>query len=215
MLISSKRRPWHRSGRHCGDRSRWVMFCLYLILVERRCRRRLPCRGSSPQRLHWTLPKADGGCSSQLGPNISSLVGESAQLRQAYAHAEPDTPPLMFQKAQFLASVGRTAEALDITDRLIAISPLLPSIQSLHANLLAARGRPDAATRAADHASSLWPRDRLSWFTRCDIALYGGRPRDALAIGAERSRWPAGSTADIADRVSIAHALIDPSSRSP
>ena len=144
-----------------------------------------------------------------LRPTFRHWAEKDAQLNHAFAQAVPQTPPLMFQRAQFLASVGRTNEALELTEKLVAISPLLPWIQSLHVNLLAARGRLEDAQLVADHAASLWPRDRLTWFTRCDLALYGGRPGDAVAMTEEHSRWPTDSASDVADRRSIARALIN------
>ena len=148
-----------------------------------------------------------------LTPTFGHWAQKDALLRQGARQAAAETAPLVFQRAQYLASVGRSGEALEQIDRLDAISPLLPWIQSLRAHLLAAQGRPGAAQQVADRASALWPRDRLTWFTRFDLALFGGRPRDALALGEDRTSWPAGSEADIADRMAIAHLLVTPSSK--
>lgn len=145
-----------------------------------------------------------------LSPTHGHWAEKDRELGRAMAQAAPETPPLMFQHAQFLASVGRTGDALRIANRLVAISPLLPWIQSLRSKLLAASGRPDEAQRAADRAAELWPRDRLTWFTRFDLALFGGRPKDALVLAEEHSHWPADSDADIADRLAIAHTLLAP-----
>lgn len=144
-----------------------------------------------------------------LRPTYGHWAEKDEQLQRGLALAVPETPPLMFQHVQFLASVGRTSEALALAERLSAISPLVPWIQSALANLLAAEGRLDDAQQAAEAAAQIWPRDRLTWFTKFNLALYGGRPRDALAMAEARSQWPEGSTLKIELLQTTATALID------
>lgn len=125
-----------------------------------------------------------------LQPTYRNWKNKERLLLQGLSLAPPTTAPLMFQHVQFLASVGRTREALNEIERLSKISPLVPWIQSSRANLLAASGRPDEAQKVAERSSQIWPRERLTWFTRFNLALYGGRFRDAFAISQDRTNWP-------------------------
>jgi DNA-binding winged helix-turn-helix (wHTH) protein len=119
-----------------------------------------------------------------LAPSFGHWREKDDRLRDDLARATPGTAPLIFQRVLFLSAVGRSAEALDLVDGLNATTPLVPWIQAARINLLVATGHPDAADRVATWAAGVWPRNRQIWFTRFDLAAFGGRPRQALALAA-------------------------------
>lgn len=143
-----------------------------------------------------------------LEPDFRNWLAKDEYQRRALASAPPQTPPLMYQRVQFLAGVGRTHEALAVVDQLAAASPLLPWIQAARAELLAADGRLDEAEQVADRATEIWPRERLTWFTRFYLAAYGARPDRALALAADQKGWPRQTDrSEIALAVRVAKAL--------
>lgn len=123
-------------------------------------------------------------------PTFGQWSAKAAALNAAQARAHPDAGPLAFQRVQFLMATGQDRAALEAIRPIIATSPLVPWVQASHINLLAANGRLEDADRAADNAGRIWPRDRLIWFTRFDLAMFNGRPEKALAMVADRSGWP-------------------------
>lgn len=131
-----------------------------------------------------------------LAPTFGHWGAKAQQLQTATRRARPENGPLQYQTVQFLIDIGRTRDALPRVEQLAKFSPLVPWIQAARIDLLAANGRYDDADRAAEEARALWPRDRLIWFTRFDLAAFGGQPDRALAMAADRSAWPKQTSPD-------------------
>lgn len=125
-----------------------------------------------------------------LEPTFGRWSAKAAALAAANARVRSDTGPLAFQKVQFLMATGQNQTALSAIRPLVAASPLVPWIRAAYIDLLAAAGRLADADREADAAGKIWPRDRLIWFTRFDLAMFNGQPERALAMAADRSGWP-------------------------
>lgn len=129
-----------------------------------------------------------------LDPTFGHWSAKAAALASARARSHPDIGPLAFQQVQFLVATGRVRAALAAIRPLVAGSPLVPWIQAAYIDLLAANGDFAAAERAADAAARIWPRERLIWFTRFDLALFNGQADRALAMAADRAMWPKQAT---------------------
>ena len=143
-----------------------------------------------------------------LDPTFGYWAAKDAALRAALATAHGNRTAVLFQHAQFLAAVGRTAEALDVTEEAAALSPLLPWIQAMRIDLLATTGRLEAADEAAARAARLWPRDPRLWLVRFDLKAFSGRSVEAAAMAADRTTWPVGlDAADLTRAAAAAHAL--------
>lgn len=125
-----------------------------------------------------------------LEPTFGRWQAKADALQAAIRRAPPDGGPLLYQQVQFLVAVGRTGEALPLAERLAKNSPLVPWIQAARVDLLAASGRLDDADHAARQALTIWPRDRLTWFTSFDLAAFNGQPERALAMASTRASWP-------------------------
>lgn len=143
-----------------------------------------------------------------LAPTYGHWAQKDAALQAALASARGNRTAILFQRAQFLAAVGRTREALAFTEAAAAISPLLPWIQAMRIDLLASEGRLEAADEAAARAGRLWPRDPRLWLVRFDLKAFGGRPAEAAAMAADGSGWPdAIDPADLRRAEAVARAL--------
>lgn len=125
-----------------------------------------------------------------LEPTFGHWTAKAAAIAAAKARARPDAGPLAFQEVQFLMATGQNQAALAAIRPVVATSPLIPWIRAAHIDLLAAAGRLADADREADDAGKIWPRDRLIWFTRFDLAMFNGQPERALAMAADRRGWP-------------------------
>ncbi|MBV8971681.1 MAG: hypothetical protein JO290_05260, partial [Sphingomonadaceae bacterium] len=125
-----------------------------------------------------------------LAPTFGHWREKAGAIAAAAARARPDAGPLAYQQVQFLMATGHIRAALAALRPVAANSPLVPWIQAARIDLLAADGQLAEAYRAADSAGRIWPRERLIWFTRFDLALFNGRPEQALAMAADRDRWP-------------------------
>ncbi len=142
-----------------------------------------------------------------LEPTFGRWLAKDRALQKGLARARPGTAPLIFQRIQFLISVGRVSEALALVNELDVSSPLIPWIQSARINLLAANGRYDEAERAANWAGGIWPRQRQIWFARFYLATYGGRPDQALALAAA-GRPDLTTEVEFAIGIAVAKALV-------
>ncbi|MBW8883119.1 MAG: hypothetical protein JF615_17385, partial [Asticcacaulis sp.] len=125
-----------------------------------------------------------------LEPTFGHWEAKADKLRLARQRAPGDGGPLLYQEVQFLIAVGRTREALIAVERLAKTSPLVPWIQAARVDMLAANGRLDEADRVSREALTIWPRERLTWFTGFDLAAFNGQPERALAMAAARGNWP-------------------------
>jgi DNA-binding winged helix-turn-helix (wHTH) protein/tetratricopeptide (TPR) repeat protein len=125
-----------------------------------------------------------------LEPTFGHWQAKANALRAANRRADGEAGPLLYQQVQFLIAVGRTREALPLIERLAKYSPLVPWIQAARVDLLAANGRLDDADHIAREALTIWPRDRLTWFTSFDLAAFNGQPERALAMASARANWP-------------------------
>jgi DNA-binding winged helix-turn-helix (wHTH) protein len=131
-----------------------------------------------------------------LAPTFGNWAAKAAALHAATARAGRDSGPLAYQGIQFMLAVGHDRAALAEVERIVARSPLVPWIRAAQINLLAAAGRLEEADRVAAAVGAIWPRDRLIWFTRFDLAMFNGQPERALAMAADRSEWPNATRAD-------------------
>lgn len=129
-----------------------------------------------------------------LKPTFGHWAAKGVALEVAEQRAYPDSGPLAYQRVQFLIAVGRSRAALVEIERVAKASPLVPWIRATRIDLLAAAGRLEEADQAAEKASMIWPRDRLIWFTRFDLAVFNGQAERALAMTADRPGWPKQTT---------------------
>ncbi|QYE33822.1 winged helix-turn-helix domain-containing protein [Polymorphobacter sp. PAMC 29334] len=129
-------------------------------------------------------------------PTFGQWSAKDAALGAAGSRAYPDFGPLAYQRVQFLMATGQNRAALAAMRPIIATSPLVPWVRAAYIDLVAANGRLEDADRAAEEAGRIWPRDRLIWFTRFDLAMFNGQPEKALALAADRSGWPKQTSAD-------------------
>ena len=136
-----------------------------------------------------------------LEPTFGHWTAKDRALREALARATPGSAPLIFQRIQFLANVGRLREAHALSGDVAATAPLLPWIQAARIELLSATGRPEEALRTAERAGELWPRDREVWFARFYAYLVNGRPELAQSLVAQRATWPTDSSEGELDRL--------------
>lgn len=144
-----------------------------------------------------------------LEPNFGHWAAKAAALAAAKTRARPDIGPLAFQEIQFLMATGHNQAALAAIRPVVANPPLIPWVRAAHIELLVAAGRLAEADREADAAGKIWPRERLIWFTRFDLAMFHGQPKRALAMAADRSSWPKQTTeAEIAVAAHTAMAII-------
>lgn len=149
---------------------------------------------------------------AELPISYRNWDAKDAAQRRALAVA-PDDDVLLYQRARFLLSVGRTDEGLPLIQRAVRLRPLGARVQAGLAEHLAAAGRIEEAERAADRLGALWPRYYASWYLRYYLAAYLGRPADAEAMVADRRSWPDNvRPADIANVAPIARAMV---SRAP
>jgi DNA-binding winged helix-turn-helix (wHTH) protein/tetratricopeptide (TPR) repeat protein len=153
---------------------------------------------------------------ASLEPTFGNWANKDRLLLRSFAQAPKDTPPLLFQRVQFLTDVGRTREALALVEKLSSVSPLLPWIQSARANLLMTNGRPGEAEQVAGAALETWPRDRLTWLTRFYLLCYSDKPSQARAMAAHGDDWPdqrSGADRKLAARIADALATAEPGRR--
>lgn len=131
-----------------------------------------------------------------LEPTFGHWKAKADVLRVARQRVPGDGGPLLYQQVQFLIAVGRTREALIAVERLAKTSPLVPWIQAARVDMLAANGRLDDADRVSREALTIWPRERLTWFTGFDLAAFNGQPERALAMAAARGNWPKNTSSE-------------------
>lgn len=149
-----------------------------------------------------------------LEPTFGRWTAKADSLSAAKARAFPDTGPLAFQHVQFLIATGRNRAALIAIRPIVASSPLVPWIQAAYIDLLAANGQLAEADRAAEAAGQIWPRERLIWFTRFELAMFNGQAGRALAMTADRDSWPKqASDAEIELAARTAKVLASPDRR--
>jgi tetratricopeptide (TPR) repeat protein len=120
-----------------------------------------------------------------LEPTFMNWSNKDRMLREAMATAPANTPAVLMQRAQFLAAVGRTREALALSERASKGAPLLPWIQARRAQLLMDLSHPDEAERVLRGAEGLWPRDAGLLQMRLMFEVANGRARN-LATMADR-----------------------------
>ncbi len=142
---------------------------------------------------------------ASLVPTFGNWADKAAALHAADRRA--DGGPLAYQRVQFLLAIGQTRAALAEVTRLARSSPLVPWIRAMQIDLLAAAGRLDEADQVATEAATIWPHDRLMWFTRFDLAAFNGQADRALAMAADRAGWPHDTdAADISLAAEVARA---------
>ena len=142
------------------------------------------------------LESRSGAALVSLLPTFGHWPVKAAALTAAERQARHDTGPLAFQRVQFLIATGQDRAALNAMRPIISASPLVPWVRATYVTLLATNGRLEDADRAADEIGRIWPRDRLIWFTRFDLAMFGGQPEKAIAMATDRSMWPKQTGAD-------------------
>lgn len=125
-----------------------------------------------------------------LEPTFGHWTAKADGLSAAQARADSDSGPLAFQRVQFLMATGHNRAALIAIRPLVARSPLVPWIQAAFIDLLAANGLLAEADHAAEAAGKIWPRERLIWFTRFELAMFNGQAGKASAMAADRDGWP-------------------------
>jgi DNA-binding winged helix-turn-helix (wHTH) protein len=122
-------------------------------------------------------------------PNFRNWARQEAAFRRAIALSDQGSPAPIFHGGRFLASAGRTEEALARVARASKLNPLVPFIVTAHVNLLVASGRVEEAEQIAEAAAALWPRSYELWLARFFLHAFNGEP-DAAAALTEPARWP-------------------------
>ena len=101
---------------------------------------------------------------------------------RAILRNDPTSTAAMRNLWNMLQCVGRSRDALALTERAIAIEPLGASAHYPRAQLLWITGRTAEADRVIDQAIQNWPDHRFVRFARFTIFAYTNRPRAALAM---------------------------------
>ncbi len=127
---------------------------------------------------------------ASLAPSYRHWPAKAAALAAARRRAPADQGPLLYQEVQFLMAIGHNRAALAKVQQLVRVSPLVPWIRAAEIDLLAAAGRLAEADRAAGEVGGIWPRERLIWWTRFDLAAFHGAPDRASAMVADVPNWP-------------------------
>lgn len=112
---------------------------------------------------------------------------------QRYLHIlaiDPDNTLTMGSLGQLLHGVGRARDSLAITERAIAVEPLVPDHQVRKALRLWVLGRTADADGVINRAMELWPNHRLVRLGRLMIYAFTGRPDAALAIIDDERKAP-------------------------
>lgn len=86
------------------------------------------------------------------------------------------------RECRVLSDAGRTQEALPICRRALALHPFAEPIAHKYAWALAEAGQDEQAKEAIDRAFAYNPDHAITHRVRFDLAAFGGRPREALAM---------------------------------
>ena len=92
-----------------------------------------------------------------------------------------------------LANVGRTREALAVSEPIDDEAAMDPRRQANIAALLWCLGRIEESDRVIDRAMERWPRNYVVWFNRFYLYMRSGRPQSALALAARTDQRPPGT----------------------
>jgi tetratricopeptide (TPR) repeat protein len=112
------------------------------------------------------------------------------RLRRLLA-GEPDNQFVLSLLGSFLCDVGRAVDALDIFARL-STRPITPNLYYRRIGALWGAGRMEELDRTIAEASELYPTQFAIWFSRFYIALFSGRPDQAIALGEDAANRPTG-----------------------
>ena len=112
-----------------------------------------------------------------------------ARLRAVLA-ADPNNTNTMRQLWNLLQCVGRSRDALALTERAVALDPLGAAHMFPKAQLLWIVGRNAEADRVIDRAMLYWPEHRNVRFARFTILAFTGRARAALAMLEKKETAP-------------------------
>lgn len=131
------------------------------------------------RKLHAHLPEAYIA-EGLLIPGAQFL--KRSRLLDQGVERNPDSAELRFMRHHFLASVGRTEEALRDARRSMELDPLSPEIRWGYITSLGLAGRMDDALAALNEAERLWPEGPAVRAARLTLHFNAGDPREALRL---------------------------------
>jgi tetratricopeptide (TPR) repeat protein len=118
---------------------------------------------------------------------------------------------LLFTLAMLLSAVGRFSDSLALAGRVADLIPPNPNLYYLRIRALWGLDRLEEADRLMAEAASTYPTQFALWFARFYIAMFSGRPADAVALGENRQQRPTGiSEAEFESILRIAKAIERP-----
>lgn len=113
------------------------------------------------------------------------IFGNWLQAERAYGAAlarHPKVAPLLQWQGIVLMAVGRMTEAAALSDREMALRPLLPILAFRRIILTWAANRLEDAEHAVNQAVELFPRSKPIWFTYATYLTFTGRAAQAIAL---------------------------------
>ncbi len=103
----------------------------------------------------------------------------------------PRDPQLLAYRAQTLAMVGRSSEALNYFER-IRERPFTPRVYASYIHALWAAGRGEETDAALADAAELYPTHTTVWLVQFHVRMFGGSPSKAIALAEDEKGWPEG-----------------------
>jgi len=146
---------------------------------------------ASAQRAVALDPKSGDAQAALAGAlqNQMDLKGAAERYKLAFQLA-PSDPSVIAQYGSYLGTAGRAAEALPLSEQLIARDPLNPLRYRMRANLLVNARRYDEAVQVARKGLVLGPRMGGLHGIAGDALVLAGKPAEALAEYAQvTSDW--------------------------
>lgn len=127
-----------------------------------------------------------------LQPAFRNWARRERLHRMAIERMDRGSPAPIIHYGRFLASVGRTRDALAQAEQAMRIHPLVPWLNVTWIELLQANGRLEEAESAAEKAAKLWPRNHDLWLARFFLLAFNGATDAAIAMAEDRKAWPEG-----------------------
>jgi tetratricopeptide (TPR) repeat protein len=137
------------------------------------------------------------------------FVGHWGEREQRLVRAlslDPDNDEILIMMAVALIFAGRASEAVPFYQR-VKRKPLTPAEYTNFISALWCAGRLPELDHALSDAASLYPTQGTIWFSRLEIAAFGGQSDEVAAIGDDAQGRPTGVTDDeVKDYLRLARA---------